>query len=636
MLTNFLIFFNKGDIMRKTIIAVFILVLLWGCSPDAETEFDIKVHYDKSEYKIPMRDGIKLHTVVYCPKDKSQESPILLVRTPYSADPYGPDNFHPPDRMAPGDEFLRDGYIFIFQDGRGTFKSEGEWINLRPISEEEGGIDETTDTYDTIEWLIHNIPGNNGRVGQWGISHPGWYTVMGMIDAHPALKAASPQATTMDAFIGDDDHHNGAYALLDMEWWYSMSIISGPDREKLNGISPEDIDYGTPWAYEFFLNAGPIAEFNERHFKGLMTQVWQDIIDHPDYDEFWESRNVTRWLDDIKIPVLNVAGWFDSCDPYGAIATYQAIEDKNIDNRSTLVVGPWRHGGWRGDDGSQHGDIRFGSKTSEYFQKEIIFPFFQYYLKDKGTWSPSEATMFETGNNRWHNFKEWPPGNIVKTNIYFQEDGGLSFEQTQEKIQDVHDSYISDPAKPVPFSPDIRMSQYSCNNMLGDQRYASTRPDVLTYQTEILDSDITIAGPVRANLFASTSGTDSDWFVKLIDVHPNDAPDYGDVEMGGYQMLVGMEVMRGKYRNSFSNPEPMTPDEITPISFELRDRFHTFKKGHRIMVQVHSTWFPAFDRNPQKFINIYRAKKSDYQKATQKIYRSPKSPSHLVLPILEQ
>jgi putative CocE/NonD family hydrolase len=622
--------------MKKTIITLFISILFWCCAPKAETEFDIKAHYDKSEHKIAMRDGIKLHTVVYSPKDTSQKYPILMVRTPYSAGPYGPNSFRALDQMAPSDEFLEDGYIFVFQDGRGTFNSEGEWINLRPIRKGEDGTDESTDTYDTIEWLINNIPGNNGRVGQWGISHPGWYTVMGMIDAHPALKAASPQATTFDAFIGDDDHHNGAYVLLPTEWWYSMSIISGPDRTKLDGASPESIDYGTPWAYEFFLNAEPIAKFNEKHFNGLMTQVWQDIVDHPDYDEFWQSRNVGRWLDNIKIPVLNVGGWFDACDPYGAIATYQTIEEKNLANKNTLVFGPWRHGGWRRDDGSKHGDIPFGSKTSEYFQKDIIFPFFQYYLKDAGSWSPSEATVFETGNNRWHHFEQWPPQNIVNKNIYFQKDGGLSFDKPKEESRNAHDGYISDPAKPVPFLLKIRMNPYATDYIQGDQRYASTRPDVLVYQSEVLDKDITIAGPIMANLFASTSGTDSDWFVKLIDVYPYEAPDHGDVEMGGYQMMVGIEVMRGKYRNSLSDPEPMTPDLVTPISFEIRDRFHTFKKGHRIMVHVHSSFFPAFDRNPQKFTNIYRAKESDYQKATQKIYRSQKSPSHLVLPILEQ
>jgi len=625
----------EEEIVRKLSIFLFVIFLFWNCSPKAEKGFDLTANYVKSEYKIPMRDGIKLHTVVYSPRDESQSYPILMVRTPYSADPYGAGVFPPPGRMAPADEFLEAGYIFVFQDGRGTFKSEGEWRNLCPVREDKNGIDETTDTYDTIEWLIHNIPGNNGRVGQWGISHPGWYTVMGMISAHPALKAASPQATTFDAFIGDDEHHNGAFVQMFVGWAYSMSINSGPDRAELNGKWPQRIDHGIPWAYEFFLNAGPHDQINERYYKGRLTRVWQDVIEHPDYDEFWKSKNVAQSLGNIRIPVLNVAGWFDASDPYGAIATYQTIEEKNPDNKNTLVVGPWRHGGWRGDDGSKHGDIHFGSKTSEYFQKEIIFPFFQYYLKDEGSWMPSEATVFETGNNRWHHLEQWPPKNAVKKNIYFQEDGGLSFDQPSDTGQSAHDSYVSDPAKPVPFSPKIRMNQYAFNYIQGDRRYASTRPDVLVYQTEILDKDITIAGPILCNLFASTTGTDSDWFVKLIDVYPNDTPSNGGVEMGGYQMMLGVEVMRGKYRNSFSEPEPMAPDQITPISFEIHDRYHTFKKGHRIMVHIHSSFFPVFDRNPQTFTNIYRAQKSDYQRATQKIYRTPKSPSHLVLPVLE-
>ena len=412
-----------------------------------------------------------------------------------------------------------------------------------------------------------------------------------------------------------------------------MSVASGPNRGRLNGIRPKPMDHGTPWAYEFFLNAGPTDQLNERHYEGQMTQVWQNVIQHPDYDDFWKSINVARSLGNVTIPVLNVAGWFDSPDRYGAIATYQTIEEKNRENHSTLVVGPWRHGGWRADDGSTLGNIQFGAKTSEYVQKDTKFPFFQYYLKDKGSWSPSEATMFETGNNRWRRFQQWPPNHVVKPNIYLQEDDGLSFDQPTETNHNTHDSYISDPAKPVPFSLEIPMAPY--NHMVGDQRHASTRTDVLTYRTKALEEEITIAGPIRANLFASTSGTDSDWFVKLIDVYPGDAPDNGNVKMGGYQMLLGIEVMRGKYRNSYSNPEPMEPDQVTASSFEIRDKFHTFKKGHKIMVQVHSSWFPAFDRNPQTFTNIYRAKKNEYQKATQKIYRSQESPSHQVLPIIE-
>jgi len=450
--------------------------------------------------------------------------------------------------------------------------------------------------------------------------------VTGFSDKHP-------QATTLDAFIGDDDHHNGAYGLHYATWRYGMSVATSPDRADRNYASAESIDFGTDWDYEFYLNAGPLDEFNERFFRDRGTQVWQDIIDHPDYDEHWISRNYSRLLRSVKIPVLSVAGWFDAPDPYGTIETYQSIERQNLVNNSTLVVGPWSHGGWWAGDGSTLGQMQFGAPTTEYYKKDIIFPFFQYYLKNKGSWSPAEATVFETGNNTWHHLEQWPPENIEKRNIYLHEDFRLSFEKPHGQPGDDHDSYVSDPAKPVPLSPDIPM--YKTNRMVADQRIASTRTDVLTYRTDVLQEDITIAGPILANLFASTSGTDSDWFVKLIDVYPADAADFKEVRMGGYQMLLGIEVMRGKYRNSLSNPEPMIPNEVTPISFHLWDKFHTFKKGHRIMVQIQSSWFPAFDRNPQTFTNIYRAKKEDYQKATQKIFHSDESPSHLVLPVLQ-
>jgi putative CocE/NonD family hydrolase len=572
-----------------------------------------------------------LHTVVYSPKDKSKKYPFLILRTPYSAGPYGPGTFREGLRMAPSREFLEDGYIFVIQDGRGTYNSEGVWENLRPVRKGDFGTDEATDTYDSIEWLLENIPGHNGNAGQWGISHPGWYTVMGLIGAHPALKAVSPQATTFDPFVGDDDHHNGAYAIKWTDWWYMQSVISGPERGT-DPVPPERIDRGTPWAYEFFLNAGPTNELNERHYGGQMTHIWQNLIDHPDYDEFWQDRNVGRSLTDIRIPVLNVAGWFDSPDPYGAIATYQSIEVQNPVNQSTLVAGPWRHGGWLIDDGDVLGHMQFGEKTSRFFKKEMVFPFFQYHLKGEGSWSPSEAVVFETGNNRWHRLEQWPPANVKSTNLYLHEGFRVAFDRPSATPPSAHDSYISDPAKPVPDSPHIPVD--TSDMMVADQRFASTRPDVLTYQSEVLTEDITIAGPILANLFASTSGTDSDWIVKLIDVHPADAPDFGDVKMGGYQMLLGVEIMRGKYRNSLSSPAPMVPDEVTPISFYLWDKFHTFKKGHKIMVQIQSTWFPAFDRNPQVFTNIYAAKKGDYIKATQKIFRSADSPTHLVLPVV--
>ncbi len=608
-----------------------------GSAPAAANEaFDVKAHYDKAEYQIAMRDGVKLFTAVYSPKDRGQKYPMLMMRTPYSSGEHGADKYR--ESIAPGPEFLREGYIFVFQEGRGTYGSEGEWVNLHPPRTAENQTDESTDTYDTIEWLIHNIPNNNGRVGQWGISHPGWYTVMGMIKPHPALKAASPQATTFDPFVGDDDHRNGAFYLTAVEWWYMMSLVSGPERAKLNGKRPEKIDFGTPSNYEFFLNAGPTSDLNKKYFSGKLTHIWDNIINHPDYDDFWAARNMERSLGNITIPVLNVAGWFDSPDPYGAIETYQTIERRNPGNQSTLVAGPWRHGGWARDDGSKLGDIQFGSKTSEYFQREIIFPFFQHYLKDKGDWSPAEAIVFETGANRWHRLPQWPPKEVRKKNLYLGADSTLSFDPPKEQGESALDSYVSDPNKPVPYTADVQR-ELGYEYMVGDQRFASTRPDVLTYRTEVLQEDVTIAGPILADLFVSTTGTDSDWFVKLIDVYPPDAPNNEEgpkaVKMGGYQMLLGVEVMRGKYRNSLSKPEPMEPGKVTPIKFNLWDKFHTFKKGHRIMVQLHSSWFPAIDRNPQTFTNIYRAKPEEYRKATQKVYRSAGAASHLVLPVVE-
>lgn len=602
-----------------------------------ENRFSVQDHYNKAEYKVPMRDGVELHTVIYTPKSRAEDDgyPFLLVRTPYSSKPYGPNEYRSIEEMAPSTQFLEDGYIFVFQDVRGTNYSDGEWENLRPIRSDKKdptATDESTDTYDTIEWLLKDerLRGwHNGRVGQWGISHPGWYTVMGMIDAHPALKAASPQATTFDAFFADDDHHNGAHTLLGSTFFrYVMSNYSGSNRKKLKGAFPWLDVFGTPSKYEFFLNAGPTNQFNEAHFQGRMTQVWQDLIDHPDYDDFWQRKNLGRSLNKITVPVLNVAGWFDEADPYGTIKTYQHIEERNESNLSTLVVGPWTHGGWLRGDGAKLGGMEFGSNPNKYFHETLLFPFFQCHLKDKGDWKPSEVTVFETGANRWRQFSHWPPRDVEYRNIYIRSGHELSFEPPQESGEDAFDSYISDPESPIPHTPpNARANNVS---MVADQRYVSSRSDAVAYQTKPLEEDITVAGPILANLQVSTSGTDSDWFVKVIDVHPGE-----DAETAGAQMLVAIEVMRGKYRNSLSHPEPMLPGEATPISFNLWDKFHTFKKGHRIMVQIQSSWFPAFDRNPQTFTNIYEAKKADYQKATQKVYRSHELQSHLVLPILK-
>ena len=596
-------------------------------------EYDVKARYDKIERMIPMRDGKKLFTAIYTPKNHSRKYPILFYRTPYSIRSYG-DDFPKVNRMAPSEEFVKDGYIFVYQDIRGTYKSEGDFKVIRAIRENKKdpvAIDESTDNYDTIDWLINNIEGHNGKVGQWGISYSAWTTVMGMVDPHPALVASSPQASPSDMFIGDDWHHNGAFRLM---YAFSWMGFAAQARDELTTKKPEDFDYGTPWGYEFFLSAGPTAKLNDKYFKGRIPG-WNDFIDHPNYDDFWRAQNALHHMKNIKHPVLNVAGWFDSEDFYGPLSIYNEIEKTTPENKSSLVIGPWLHGGWNRTDGSSLGDIQFGSKTSEYFKKNIIFPFFQYHLKGKGNWKPREATVFETGNNRWHHFDQWPPTGREVRNLYFHQDGRLSFSAPDRKSEKAADHYTSDPAKPVPFSAEIT-TLAGHTWMIEDQRMASTRPDVLTYKTDILTKDITIAGPILAKLFVASTGTDADYFVKLIDVYPGDAPDNPKgVKMGSYQMLLGVEVMRAKYRNSMSNPEPLTPREITPISFNIWDKFHTFKKGHRIMVQIHSSWFPAYDRNPQKFMNIYQAEKKDYIVVDQKIYRSTRYPSHIQLSVID-
>jgi len=600
---------------------------------EGKDKLDVRAHYVKAEYMIPMRDGIKLFTSVYSPKDTSQKYPILLYRTPYSIRSYGPESY--PERLGPSMEFDRDGYIFVFQDVRGKFKSEGEFVLTKPHIPEKKSkkdTDESSDTYDTIDWLLQNIPNHNGRAGQWGISYSGWEAVMGMIDAHPALKASSPGASPSDQFIGDDTHHNGAFRLMYMFAWlaHNARLRTSPSEKPV-----ERFDYGTPWGYKFFLDIGPLARIDEIYFDNQVP-VWNELMEHGTYDEYWKIQTCLPHLKNIKHPVLNVAGWFDAEDFFGPMTIYQSIEEKNQDNKSVLVVGPWSHGGWMIMEGDNLGCIEFGSKTSLYFQKEIQFPFFNYHLKDKGEWQAPEAIVFETGTNEWRTYSHWPPRDAIPTNLYFRPGGKLSFSLPEEN-SDAYDSYISDPAKPVPYSAEISTFPGHLY-MIEDQRFASTRPDVLVYQTDVLEEDITVAGPLIANLFVSTTGTDSDWIVKLIDVYPGNSPEsnFCKEKMGDYQMLLAGEILRGQFRNSFSDPEPMIPNEVTEIAFDLRDRYHTFLKGHRIMIHLQSTWFPMYDRNPQKFVDIYNAKESDFQKAEQKAYRSMKHPSHLILRVLKR
>ena len=601
-----------------------------------QQDFDARDHYTKKEVMIPMRDGVKLFTQIYTPNDQSERYPFLFFSTPYGIYFYGPKMNR--ITLGPNKLYTKEGFIFVYQDCRGKFKSEGDFVVNRPhISNKKSpkDTDESSDIYDTIEWLLKNIPNNNGRVGQWGISYPGFQTVMGMIDSHPAMKASSPQASPADMWIGDDFHHNGAFRLMYTFSWLSSNaaLRSAPSEER----GSARFDYGTPDGYKFFMELGPLSNVNKKYFFNRVP-TWNEYMEHGDYDEYWETQEVLHNLHNITHPVLNVAGWFDAEDFYGPMSIYYTIEKNNPQNKSTIVIGPWLHGGWARGTGESLGNIQFGQKTSEYFQNEVEFPFFLYYLKDKGDLKLPEALVFETGLNEWRSYDKWPPEQTTTKNLYFHADGRLSFSPPESTGGDAFDEYISDPNKPVPFSIETLVRQGHLW-MVEDQRFAASRPDVLVYQTEILEEDVTIAGPIIADLFVSTTGTDADWIVKLIDVYPGDAPDNDpnpqNIRMGDFQMLVGADVFRGKYRNSYKNPEPFIPNEVAEIKYDLRDKYHRFLKGHRIMVQVQSSWFPVIDRNPQKFVDIYHAVESDFQKATHRVFRSVEFPSHLILKILD-
>ena len=601
-------------------------------TPQQSHEDYLPENYVKTEHMVPMRDGVRLYTIVYAPKDDTKEYPVMLFRTPYSIGPYEPDRFRSP--LGPTAEFDRDGYLFVFQDVRGKFRSEGEFEVIKPLARDRSGsgdVDESTDNYDTIEWALDYLPNDSGRVGQWGISYPGWQTVMGMVDRHPALVASSPQASPSDMFIGDDWHHNGAFRIMYAFSWLSSNarVRTGPTESRSGRF-----DYGTPWGYEFFLNAGSAANIDAEYFHGDVI-AWNDFMEHGTYDEYWQRQNALLHLDGIDHAVLNVAGWFDTEDYYGPMSIYRTIEEKSPASQNTLAVGPWLHGGWRSMDGDYLGCIEFDTPTSLDFQTQVQRPFFRYHLKGEGDWNAPEAVVFETGRNEWSTLDRWPPPGISQTNLYLREDGTLSFDEPTEAGIGASDTYVSDPNHPVPFSAEIRTTLGHLWKV-EDQRFASSRPDVLTYVSEPLTEDVTIAGPILADIYVSTTGTDSDWIVKLIDVYPGDAPQSASckVPMGGFQMHVAGEIMRGKFRNSMEHPEPMVPGEVTRIDIDLKDRFHTFLAGHRIMVHVQSSWFPAYDRNPQTFVDIYHAQAEDYQVATQTVYRSAGYPSHLVLGVM--
>ena len=588
----------------------------------------VKELYTKYEYRVPMRDGKRLFTSVYVPKDESEPSPILLNRTPYSVAPYGADKYKA--EVGPSEEFGKLGkYIIVYQDVRGKNMSEGEFINMTPHKPNKKGpadFDESSDAYDTIEWLTKNIPNNNGRVGTWGISYPGFYTAAGMIDAHPAHKAASPQAPITDWFTGDDFHRNGALYLP-----HAFNFLIGFGKPRPEPIVPkrgETFDHGTPDGYKFFLNMGPLYNANEKYYKNEVS-FWNDMMSHGTYDEFWQSRNLRPHLKGIKPAVMTVGGWFDAENLYGALNVYRNVERTSPGTQNILVMGPWRHGGWSRDTGEKLGDVSFNAKTGEFYRKNIELPFFEFYLRGKGENKLPEAFVFETGTNVWKKYDAWPPKSSKQASLYLLAGGKLSFTAPKETAE-VFDEYISDPAKPVPFINSVTVGM-TVEHMLDDQRFASSRPDVLVYQTDALEEDLTMAGPLRPELFVSTSGTDSDWIVKLIDVYPDDfetvEPDVRGrnapkkTPMNGFQQLVRGEVFRGKFRNSFSNPEPFVSGKPTSVAYDMNDINHTFRRGHRIMVQIQSSWFPLVDRNPQKFMDINSARESDFVKATQRVYR---------------
>lgn len=623
------------------LILVSFLFLATSCTFDNKIDDDYIYFvetYAKHEVRIPMRDGISLFTSIYSPKNKSEKSPIIIWRTPYSCSPYGEDKYFS-RRLKSFAHFIKENYIIVFQDVRGRFMSEGEYVNMRPINpnkKSKSDIDESTDSYDTIDWLVNNVDNNNGNVGVWGISYPGFYAAMSAINAHPALKAVSPQAPIADWFIGDDMRHNGALSLL---LNFNFFDVFGAARDTLTKEWPKGLEYPSPDAYNFFLKLGPLKNVNAFYYKNKIA-FWDSSVAHPNYDEFWQKRNTLPHFNNISPAVMTVGGWFDGEDLYGALKTYQSIENKNPKNDNILVMGPWPHGGWTRSSGNTFGHMNFGSNTADFYIEQIELPFFNYYLKNKGTFTLPEAYIFNTGKNTWNKFNKYPPSSRTETNLYFSTNNRLRFDKNESNnIQ--FSEFISDPNKPVPYSNKYTDSQifYNKEYMVEDQRFASSRTDVLVFESEILNSDLTILGEINAELFVSTSGTDSDWIVKIIDVFPDDElntkTNTEELEMGGFQMMVRGEILRGKYRNSFTNPEPFIPNEVTKINLRLNDICHTFAKGHKIMVQIQSSWFPLFDRNPQKFIDIFQANENDFIKATQRIYYSKKYPSNLSFSIID-
>lgn len=593
-------------------------------------------HYVKKETYIPMRDGVKLFTSIYMPKDKTKAGPILLSRTPYSCKPYG-EEYADHYWKSYHQQYLREGYIMVKQDVRGRWMSEGEFVNVRPFipKKSAASIDESTDSYDTIDWLVKNIENNNGNVGVFGISYPGFYSTMAAASAHPALKAVSPQAPVTNWFIGDDFHHNGAFFQMDAFAFYS---VFGKPRPAPTQETPAPFNYYTADNYKFYLEAGTLQNLSK--YMGDSIAFWKELMSHPNYDAWWKARDARIATHNLKPAMLWVGGLFDAEDKWGAWNAYLAAEKNNPSTAfNKLVMGPWYHGQWSSGDGSRLGNIYFESNTAKWYQQNIEIPFFNYYLKGEGDVAAiAEAVIFFTGANEWRTFDRWPPAGKQDKLLYLQNNGKLDW---SKPLNDQgHSRYTSDPAKPVPYTEDVH-SKRTRNYMNDDQRFAARRPDVLVFQTETLTEDVTVAGAVTADLLAAISTTDADFVVKLIDVFPDDFAYDAAVQekinypMGGYQMLVHGEILRGRFRNSFEKPQPFAPGKTERVSYVLGDVAHTFKKGHRIMVQIQSSWFPLADRNPQKFVDIYQAKESDFQPSTINIYHNKNNSSLIRLPVLK-
>ena len=607
--------------------------------------------YTKYEYRIPMRDGAHLFTVVYVPKDSARSYPFLMQRTPYSAGVraegelrYGVDWL--PESLGPSREFEEAGYIFVVQDVRGRYMSEGAWQEMTPHGKarlDKGEGRESEDMHDTVAWLLKHIPNNNGKVGIWGISYPGFYAAASVIDSHPAIKAASPQAPIADLYMGDDSYHGGAFKLAaNFDFYAAFTAAPNPTPLPKTG---SEFDYGVADGYDYFLKHRTLANIAAT-MTATQRELFMPNIEHDTYDSFWQARAIGPHLKNVKAAVLTVGGWFDAEDAAGPFTVHRALQGQNKGGNHSLVIGPWVHGGWARGDGAQLGHVKFDAKTSEWFRRDVQFPFFEQHLKGvKPAHTLAPVTVFETGSNVWRQYDAWPPKPARARTLYFGANGKLGWQQpaATENKGAGFDEYVADPARPVPYIgyPALGVPR---EYMVSDQRFAATRPDVLVYQSDVLEEDVTIAGPVTPKLFVSTSGTDADWVVKLIDVYPSSYPtpaaergsDVGPptVSLGGFQQLVRGNPLRGKFRNSYEKPEAFVPGKVEPIRYELGQVNHTFRRGHRIMVQVQSSWFPLIDLNPQTFMRSPDAKPEDFKKATQRVYHAPGTASGLELMVL--